>query len=97
MNAIDIYEDLSQHDKDLFNGWVKNAEFAKVGTKTTVCLLTMDSGFEIVGKSACLDVSTFDATLGKQYALIDALRELEQMSAFHAQQTGNLSVFLNPK
>lgn len=91
MKAQKIFDELEKYQKDLFNSWVDSAEFAKVGKKTTVCLLTTDSGFEIVGTSACLDVKNFDATLGKKYALEDALLKLDQQVAFYSQQMGESS------
>jgi hypothetical protein len=80
-----LYDNLSEYNQGLFDRWVKKADFAKVGVKTTVCLLTLENGFEIVGTSACVDPKMFDATLGKQYSLVDALDKLDELQGFAMQ------------
>ena len=40
----------------------------KIGNKTTVCLLILNTGFEVVGSSAPVDPKTFDFTMGKKIA-----------------------------
>lgn len=85
MDKYDIYETLSDYQKGLFNEWVKKADFAKVGEKTTVCLLTLSNGFEIIGTSACVDPKMFDATIGKEYALKEALKLLDNHAGFYRQ------------
>lgn len=82
------YFQLSAFEKMLFETWIQHIEFARMGNKTTVCLIRADSGFEIIGVSACLDVSKFDAAIGNEYALKDALRQLDGYVAFHTQETG---------
>lgn len=53
-----------------------------MGKKTTVCLLTLDNGYEVVGTSAVVDPSNFDYEIGKKYALEDAYRKLGQIEGF---------------
>lgn len=43
------------------------------GTTVTVCLLTLDNGFIIVGKSACVDPTKFNIDTGKRLARNDAI------------------------
>jgi hypothetical protein len=42
------------------------------GTTVTVCLITLDNGFTIVGHSACADPRLFDPELGRRLAFDDA-------------------------
>lgn len=64
-------EDLEKH--------ISSIEFSKLWKKTTVCLLTLDNGFEIVTSSSCIDPENYDhytwEDICKQKA-IDKLREL---------------------
>ena len=52
--------------------------------KTTVCILTLQSGFEIVGKSNCLNKSQFKKELGGYWAQEDAKNQLFKGEAYSA-------------
>ena len=41
--------------------------------RTTICQLTMENGFTIEGKSACVCAETYNKALGEKYAYEDAL------------------------
>lgn len=79
------YGKLDEHEKGLFDTWVKSAEFAKVGLKTTVCLLTLSNGFEQIGTSACVNPDDFNPDIGKEFALKDALAGIDAHAAFFKQ------------
>ena len=52
----------------------------KLGLKTTVMVVTLPSGFEIIASSACVDASNYDEELGRPLCLKrieDKLWELE--------------------
>lgn len=61
---------------------IEEKRFMRIGVKTTICLLTLDNGFEVVGSSACLDPSAFDYEIGKREAELDALRQVGQIVAY---------------
>lgn len=42
----------------------------------TICVLVLDNGFTIVGKSACADPKNFNAEIGKKIAREDAVRQI---------------------
>ena len=42
----------------------------------TICVLTTDNGFALVGKSAPADPDNFDEALGKKFAREDAIRQM---------------------
>jgi hypothetical protein len=48
----------------------------------TICVLTMRNGLRITGESACLDVSRFDAELGKAIAYQNAFEKLWQLEGY---------------
>lgn len=58
----------------------------RIGNKTTVCLLTLENGFEIVGTSACVDLSMFCEETGKKLAYENALEKWHQYKAIKLQQ-----------
>ena len=53
---------------------ISKEEFFFVGKRTTVCLLTLKNGFEIVASSACIDPQNFNkekSEWNKKQYLID--------------------------
>lgn len=44
--------------------------------KTTVCLVTLSNGFEVVGTSSCVDRKNFDRSVGMNLARVDAMRKV---------------------
>lgn len=58
----------------------------RAGMKTTVCLVRLKNGFEVVGTSACIDENKYKADLGQKYSLEDALLKCEQLIGFLNQQ-----------
>lgn len=86
MERYDLYDNLSDYYKELFEKWVVKTEFQKMGKKTTACLITLNNGFEVVGTSACVNESNFKFELGKQYSLADALSKLDELVGFLLQE-----------
>lgn len=78
---------LTEYQNHLFNEHVAKVNYVYVGKKTTVCLLTLLNGFEIVGTSACVDPASFVKEIGNHYALVDALEKLDGFIGF-ARQCG---------
>lgn len=62
-------------------------EFVILGEKTTVCLLKLMNGYEVVGTSACIDPEDFDAELGEKYAFSEALAQLAKLNGYAAHLT----------
>ncbi len=48
----------------------------------TICVIRLDNGFYLVGKSAPVDPSNFNAELGREFAHDDALRQAWPLLAF---------------
>lgn len=81
-------EKLTDYQENLLKEWAKLIEFKKIGVKTTVCLLTLGNGFEIVGTSACVDPAAFNSDIGNHFALVDAIHKLDELAGFYRQQVG---------
>lgn len=68
-------------------GLVKSAEYKHIeGTTLTICILTLHSGFNLVGESACLNPADFDAELGKQIAYKNAFEQLWKLEGYARAQ-----------
>lgn len=61
---------------DNISDLILEEEFFFVGKRTTVCLLTLKNGFEIVASSACLDPKNFNKETGKAISRELALQKL---------------------
>jgi Phage protein (N4 Gp49/phage Sf6 gene 66) family len=48
----------------------------------TLCILTLDNGFVVIGKSVPADPDNFDQELGKKFAKEDAIRQIWPMEAY---------------
>ena len=48
----------------------------------TICLVVMDNGFTVVGKSAPASPENFNADLGRKFAHEDAVRQLWPLMGF---------------
>jgi hypothetical protein len=64
---------------------IKTKEYIRLGQKTTICFITMTNGFEIIGKSACVDPANFDKAVGEFWALHDAMDKLAQLEGYRLQ------------
>ena len=64
---------------------IVNEEYVKLGIKTTVCLLTLKNGFEVVGQSACVDSSNFDEKIGKELAYSNAFNKIWELEGYKLQ------------
>ena len=63
----------------------------------TMCFLTMKNGIIVVGKSACIDESTFDEQIGKELAESDAFNKCWQLFGFQlASERKGLSLMGEP-
>lgn len=47
---------------------IVNVEFKRMGKRTTICLLTMSFGMEVVGVSHCQNPDSFDEKIGENAA-----------------------------
>ncbi len=50
--------------------------------RTTLCILDMENGYTIKGLSACVDPAEFDETIGRKFALDDAIRQIWPLEGY---------------
>ena len=63
---------------------VKSEEYvyAESAPTLTICVLTVDNGFAVVGVSACVDPANFDPVIGREIAYKDALGKFQSYLGF---------------
>ena len=66
---------------------VKRADYWRLGeTTTTVCQLTLQNGFTVIGTSACIDPLEFNKTVGEKVAWDNALEKVWELEGYLLQQ-----------
>ena len=51
-------------------------------TTVTVCCLTLENGYNVIGKSATIDSINFDEQIGKDVARTDAVRQIWELEGY---------------
>ena len=63
--------------KESIEARIFNTEFSvHAGSTLTICVLTMENGFTVVGKSACAHPENFNKELGEKIAYDDAFKQV---------------------
>ncbi len=71
--------------KEHLESLIAKKEFIRHGETLTICVVTLHSGFQLLGQSACIDPANFDATIGEQIAYDDAVEKLWQLEGYHVK------------
>jgi hypothetical protein len=87
---------LSNFNRKLYDEWVDRHTWECWNRKTTVVVIKLKNGFEIVGNAGCENPDNFSEDLGHQYALEDALRKLGEFAAFYRAQKAFEAATLKP-
>ena len=56
------------------------------GTVLTICVLTLENGFNVVGHSACIDPVNFDAEIGRRVARQRAVDQVWALEGYRLKQ-----------
>lgn len=66
-----------------FGQFLKQVHFYRIpNTTVTICAVTLDNGFTLIGKSACVYENSFNQELGEELAAQDALNQLGPFIGF---------------
>jgi len=69
----------------MINDRVAGMQTFKVGEKTTICLLKLHNGFEVIGSAACVNPEEYDAEIGTKIALQDAMDKVWELEGYRVQ------------
>ena len=64
---------------------IESEEVLTVGKKTTVVVLTLKSGFEVIGSSACVDPANYNEEVGASYARKRARDKVWELEGYKLQ------------
>lgn len=73
--------------EELIKGKIIKAEYIKMGEKTTICCLTLENGFEVIGTSSCVDVLNFNDVIGRDLAYENAVDKVWELEGYLLQNT----------
>lgn len=65
---------------------VAGVQFDKMGEKTTVCLLTLKNGYEIISTSSCVDPANYNQAIGEKFAYQKALDQVWFLEGYLLQE-----------
>jgi hypothetical protein len=66
---------------------VKSSTYTRLpDSTTTVCQITLENGYTLVGTSACVDPAKFNQALGEQYAYEKAFNQLWDLEGYLLKQ-----------
>lgn len=69
---------------DILNAIVKE-DYIKMGEKTTVCCVTLQNGFEVIGTSSCVDPENYNSVIGNEIALKEAIDKIWELEGYLLQ------------
>lgn len=64
---------------------IKEVEYVNpfsANSQLTVCAITMENGFTVIGKSAPASAENYDMQVGRRYAYEDAFKQLWALEAY---------------
>lgn len=83
---------LNEYQQEIYDTHIEHKWQMKIGRKTTVVVLRMKNGFEVVGSSACVNVEDFNYVIGEHFAMVDALEKIGSFLAFAKQNEPRVEV-----
>ena len=55
---------------------IVNCEYKKISKRTTICLLTLVNGFEVVGESSCVSEEKYNKKMGEEVSRKNATQQI---------------------
>lgn len=80
---------------DYLESQIADTQYLQPCGTLTICVLTMKNGLHVIGESACLNPSDFDAAVGQRIARQNAVGKLWQLEGYaRASQAQTLERFV---
>lgn len=66
---------------------IKMTQYQRLeGTTTTICQITLENGYTLVGTSGCVDPKEFNQALGEKYAFERAFEQMWALEGYLLKQ-----------
>ena len=69
--------------KESLESRITSTKFLTPAENLTICIITLDNKFHVVGESACVNSANFNQKTGENNAKIDAFRKLWPLFGFN--------------
>ena len=70
---------------DIIDGLIQTVDYMKVGEKTTICLITLRNGFEIIGHAGCVTKEHYDKDIGESLSYARARAKIWELEGYILQ------------
>lgn len=70
---------------DHIESLIASKVISTIGKKTTLCLLTLHNGFEVVGTASCVSVESYSEEIGARFAYQRALDKVWEVEGYTLQ------------
>lgn len=71
---------------------IQNVTYYLLENYTTICSITLDNGFSVLGESSCVKAGNFDKSIGERLAYKKAFNNLWPFFGFLLAENGTLGV-----
>lgn len=71
---------------DLIQSKIKKCSFHKLTSRLTICILTLENGFEITGESSCAHESNYNQEIGEKIAKENATEKIWMLEGYLIKQ-----------
>lgn len=65
---------------------IETVRYVHTGETTTIAILTLRNGYEVLGQSACADPANYEQALGQQLALEDGKKKIWPLEGYLLKQ-----------
>lgn len=71
---------------DIIDSLIKDKSFHKLTSKLTVCVITLQNGFELIGESSCVDPANYNQQIGEDIAFTNARDKIWPLAGYALKQ-----------
>ena len=71
---------------DIIDSLIKEKAFHKLTSKLTICVITLQNGFELIGESSCVDPANYDKKIGEDIAFNNARDKIWPLAGYALKQ-----------
>ena len=67
---------------ELIDSKIKEKAFYKLTAKLTVCVITLQNGFELTGESSCVSAGNYNQEIGEKIAFENARNKIWELEGY---------------
>ena len=70
----------------IIDSLIKDKQFHKLTSKLTICVITLQNGFELIGESSCVDAANYNKEIGEDIAFTNARDKIWPLAGYALKQ-----------